>query len=184
MKNFDLSNFQSLALEAVQKAVICINAATEVVFWNHGAEAMYEIPREQALGAPLSSLYNYEWLNPTDEAQAFAALKTTKSWRGENRHITRSGKSIIVESSVSAVYQNGVEYGMMAIVRDITERKRIEQEHSVLIEQLQKKHPKVRRFREVAHNLRLDRQGEIGERVDFHRNLFKACFGRSDFARH
>lgn len=149
LKNFDLSNFQSLALEAVQDAVVCINAATEVVFWNYGAEAMYEIPRKQALGAPLSSLYDYEWLNPEDEAQAFAALKTTKSWRGENRHITRSGKSMVVESSVSAVYQNSAEYGMMAIVRDITQRKRIEQEHSVLIAQLQKSIQKSKDLEEL-----------------------------------
>jgi PAS domain S-box-containing protein len=149
MKNFDLSNFQSLALEAVQDAVVCINAATEVVFWNYGAEAMYDIPRKQAIGAPLSSLYHYEWLNPADEAQAFAALKTSKSWRGENRHITRSGKSMLVESSVSAVYQKGVEYGMMAIVRDITERKRIEQEHASLIEQLQKSIQKSKDLEEL-----------------------------------
>lgn len=138
MSHFDLINFQSLALEAIPDAVIGINASFEVVFWNRGAEKMYEIPCQQALGRPLTSLYQYEWLNPSDEAQSMASLKANQSWRGENRHITRSGKIMHVESSVSAVYQNGIEYGMMAIVHDITKPKRIEQENLALTAQLQK----------------------------------------------
>jgi transcriptional regulator with GAF, ATPase, and Fis domain len=48
-------------------------------------------------------------------------------WRGENIHVKKNGEEIYVQSSVSVLKdESGASIGMLAVMRDITERKRAE----------------------------------------------------------
>ncbi|MFI3119221.1 MAG: ATP-binding protein, partial [Methylococcaceae bacterium] len=56
-----------------------------------------------------------------------AALNQTGRWRGENVHIQRNGEILHVESSVTRLYSgNGTPSGLLAVIRDITEREQLE----------------------------------------------------------
>ena len=56
------------------------------------------------------------------------ALRQRGSWRGENVHVTHAGRELYVESSVAvSCADDGSPRGLIAVIRDITERKQIDQ---------------------------------------------------------
>jgi PAS domain-containing protein len=58
----------------------------------------------------------------------YDSLTTTGSWHGENIHFKKSGEEIYVESSVSVLKdESGTAIGLLAVVRDITQRKQTDE---------------------------------------------------------
>ncbi len=124
-------------LAQVSDAVITIDDDQRVTYINTAAERQYGVIAAEVLGRRLSEIYEYRWLHPEDETIATTALHETGCWRGENVHVTRSGKAIHVESSVSRFRaQDGIGSGLLAVIRDISARKKAEQEHMLLEAQL------------------------------------------------
>ena len=124
-------------LAQVSDAVITTDDEQRVTYINAAAERQYGVIASEVLGRRLSEIYQYRWLHPEDEAIATTALRETGYWRGENVHVTRSGKAIHVESSVSRLRAgDGIGSGLLAVIRDISARKKAEQEHMLLEAQL------------------------------------------------
>lgn len=120
-------------LAQVSDAVITIDDGQRVTYLNAAAERQYGVTASDALGRELCEIYQYRWLHPEDEAAATAALRETGCWRGENVHVKRSGEAIHVESSVSQLHAgDGIRSGRLAVIRDITERKKAEQQRALL----------------------------------------------------
>ena len=131
------NRFRGEILAQVSDAVITIDDDQRVTYLNAAAERQYGVTASEALGRRLSKMFQYRWLRPEDEALAAAALRETGRWRGENVHVKRSGEAIHVESSVSRLHVGeGMRSGTLAVIRDITERKKAEQEHALLEAQL------------------------------------------------
>jgi len=115
-------------LAQVSDVVIAVDGKQRVTFLNAAAAILYGVTSSEALGRPLAEIFNTLWTNPGDEAVAAAALHQTGHWRGENRHVKRSGETIDVESSVTRLpTENGTPAGELAVIRDITGYKRTEQ---------------------------------------------------------
>lgn len=115
-------------LAQVGDAVIAVDDDQRVTFINAAAATLYSITMSQALGHPLSEIFTTLWLTPGNEAMAASELEQTGHWRGESRHTKRSGETIDVESAVSHLQaDNGTPLGQLAVIRDITERKRAEE---------------------------------------------------------
>jgi PAS domain S-box-containing protein len=88
------------------------------------------------VGRKLGDVYQSEWLAPGDEREAQAALAEGGRWRGENVHVKRDGERIVVESSVSVLRgDDGQETGLLAVIRDVTERVQMEAERQRLLGQ-------------------------------------------------
>ena len=120
--------FQSLILGQVSDAIISIDNEGRVTYLNASAERQYEVRRSDAVGRPLSDLYTYRWLSPEDEAHATKSLERQGFWRGENLHVLRSGRVLRVDSSVTVLTnKSGTPLGLLAVIRDVTEQKRIEE---------------------------------------------------------
>jgi PAS domain S-box-containing protein len=120
--------FQVNVLDQVGDAVIAIDNQHCVVYWNQAATAQYGIEREEAIAQPLQSLYQYRWINPEDEQAAYQALASIGVWKGVNVHIKRNAKEIWVESTVSVLKdEQNNQIGLLAVIRDITERKQAEE---------------------------------------------------------
>lgn len=131
------SRFRGEILAQVSDAVITVDDEQRVTYLNAAAERQYGITVSAALGRHLHEIYRYRWLRPEDEAIATAALRERGFWRGENVHVKRSGEAIHVESSVSRLHPgDGIGSGVLAVIRDITERKKAEQGHALLEAQL------------------------------------------------
>ena len=131
------NRFRGEILAQVSDAVITIDDDQRVTYLNAAAERQYGVTASDALGRHLSEICQYRWLRPEDEANATTALRETGCWRGENVHVKRSGEAIQVESSVSRLHAgDGIGSGVLAVIRDITERKKAEQVQVLLEAQL------------------------------------------------
>jgi PAS domain S-box-containing protein len=131
------NRFRGEMLAQVGDAVISIGDDGRVTYLNAAAERQYGVTASDALGRQLSEIYEYRWLRPEDEAAAARALHDSGQWRGENLHVKRSGVAIQVESSVTRLHSaDGIPVGLVAVIRDITERKKAELERTLLEAQL------------------------------------------------
>jgi PAS domain S-box-containing protein len=114
-------------LAEVSDAVIAVDAEQLVTYMNDQAVRQYAVERDAALGRPLAEVYEYEWLTPTGEQDAYDELRRTGHWRGENVHVTPDGRRLLVEAAVSLLTQeDGSAGGMLAVIRDVGERKEAE----------------------------------------------------------
>ena len=131
------NRFRGEILAQVSDAVVVIDDDQRVIYLNAAAERQYGVTASEALGRCLPEIYECRWRRPEDEAIATTALRETGCWRGENVHVKRSGEAIHVESSVSCLHAgSGRRSGVLAVIRDITERKKAEQARASLEAQL------------------------------------------------
>jgi PAS domain S-box-containing protein len=78
----------------------------------------------------------------------------------ENRMVTKSGESMWFEWSGTPIIEEGLTY---AVAKDITERKAIQEERLLLIEQLKKSNVELKQFSYItSHNLRSPLTNMVG----------------------
>lgn len=126
LQDFDTSSnhFRSDILSKVTDAVVAIDDDRRVIYLNAAAEKQYGTTSSDALGRPISELFNTRWLHPDHETLAMQALQTEGHWLGELVHEKRSGESIHVESSVSRMIgKEGSPSGLLSVIRDVTSRR-------------------------------------------------------------
>ncbi|MFL6274699.1 MAG: ATP-binding protein [Blastocatellia bacterium] len=134
----DSNRFRGDVLAQINDAVIAVDNEQRVTYINTAAERQYGVTASAVLGCSLDKMYAYRWLRPEDEAAAYAAIEETGIWRGENIHVKRDGEAIHVESHVSRLRDSSGEIaGLLAVIRDISERKRVEQAREELLEREQ-----------------------------------------------
>jgi PAS domain S-box-containing protein len=115
--------FHAEVLDRISDAVVVINNSGVVTYWNKGAERLYGLSDEEACGRPLGEIYQYLWLKPEDEQASIQELATRGFWSGENIHVKRDGSRLYVQSSLSPIKDiHGKVIGMLAVIRDVTER--------------------------------------------------------------
>lgn len=120
---------QAQMLEQVTDAVIAVTPDHKVTYLNRAAAVRYGVSLEDARGIALDRLYRWRWRSPEDEGAAFAALERDGTWRGENMHVTHTRQEYWVESLVHTIRSaQGEPQGLVAVIRDVSERKQAEQE--------------------------------------------------------
>lgn len=116
---------------AARDAIIMTDSEGRVTYWNKAAEEMFGYASEDILGKKMHPL-----LLPASKQQAYekklALFRETGQGRAvgniiEFPAICKDGTEIPVELAVSAVRKHGQWYAL-AIVRDVTTRKKIEEE--------------------------------------------------------
>ena len=121
--------FQAVSRTA-QDAIIIIDSAAEVSYWNPAAERILGYTANEAIGKSI-----HEWLAPQRfRKKAVAGMKEfAASGRSavlgktlELAAVRKDGAEIPIELSVAAI-QQGTEWNAVAILRDVTERKRTEE---------------------------------------------------------
>lgn len=119
--------FQANILSQVKDVVIVVDNEERITYLNQAAAEKYNIEQDEVLGYKLTKLYQYKWLKPEHEREAYTSLKEKGYWNGKNIHIKKNGEEIIVESTVSVLKDDsGQNTGMLAVIRDITEQEQIE----------------------------------------------------------
>jgi PAS domain S-box-containing protein len=121
--------FQAGALSQVSDAVIAVDNERRITYWNGAAQRLYGFHAGEVLGRRLEEVNGCGWPKPEDEQAAWESLAATGTWHGENTHVTKDGKEICVDSSVSVLRDEcGRAVGLLAVIRDITERRRAERD--------------------------------------------------------
>lgn len=114
-------NFQANVLSQLYDAVIAVDNEQRITYWNGGAERLYQYSAEEVIGELVQDVTKYAWVN--------SELEKSGTWRGEVFHHKKDGTRIFIEAAISVLKNEQSEIiGLLAINRDITARKQIEQE--------------------------------------------------------
>jgi PAS domain S-box-containing protein len=133
----EMAAFLALIVESSDDAIISKDLTGVITSWNRGAEDLYGYSAAEAVGKPISII-----IPPEREEEMTEILERIK--RGERiEHfetirLTRNGERVDISLSVSPVRDSlGRIIGASKIARNITERKRGEEERDRLLEQEQ-----------------------------------------------
>ncbi len=129
--------FQASVLSQVDDAVIALDDAKRITYLNAAAARIYGVNQPDMIGRHISELFTQQWLRPSDEANAAAELRARGRWEGLSLHVKPSGDRIYVESAMSTLRDDrGRHAGVLAVVRDVSDRIRWEQRQSLMMAEL------------------------------------------------
>ena len=118
---------QAALLRHAHDAIWITDLKGNISFWNRGAEELYGWRPEQAVGANVNTLMKPEF--PIPLVEIVALVVDRGQWEGEITHRTRSGRTVIVASRWTLQRADKTTPGkILEINRDITDRKRAEEE--------------------------------------------------------
>jgi PAS domain S-box-containing protein len=143
-------------LSQMEDAVLALDAEDHLIFMNAAAERQYGRPASEALGRARSALYRESWANPGDEVASRAALEASGTFRAQTLHVRHDGSSLHVESTVSRLRDaGGAPIGTLWVLRDVSERVRVESARRVAEEALREADRRKDEFlATLAHELR------------------------------
>jgi PAS domain S-box-containing protein len=122
------NRFRGEILAQVWDVVIAVDLEDRITFLNAGAEQHYRVRACDMLGCKLDVIVTRHWASPQLEAEAWAALHKHGEWRGEYLERMPDGRDMYVDSSITALHDShGESIGFIAVIRDITERRRLEE---------------------------------------------------------
>jgi PAS domain S-box-containing protein len=114
---------QAALLDLARDAIIIRDMQGRILYWNHGAEAMYGWLSQEAMGHTVSELLRTESSGAREQIES--ELLRDGHWEGEAVHFQRNGTRLIVASHW-ALQRNadGEPVRILTINNDITARKR------------------------------------------------------------
>jgi len=120
--------FQANLLANISDVVYTTDEQLHITFWNHAAEKTFGWKEEEVLGKNFVEVTGWK-----SDAESRAGLARNMlnggSVTAEIEHTTKSGKPIIFDSNVMVLRDaGGVVVGFVGVNRDVTERKRVEQD--------------------------------------------------------
>src|SRR5207248_1868331 len=115
-------------LDLAPDAILVREVGTgRIMFWNHGAEALYGWSRDEVLDLPAHVLLQTETPRPLPEIEA--SVFRDGHWEGELANTRRDGTRLIVSSRWAAQWDaDNHPLACLVINTDITVRKEMEAE--------------------------------------------------------
>ena len=125
----EVLQYQAYLLENVSDAIISFDMAEyRIVSWNQAAEALYGWRADEVMGKPTGKVIRAEYPHNL-EGEALDQFLEKGVWEGQVIHRRKDGTAIDILITVSQIKDNdGNPVGAVAVNRDITERKRAEEE--------------------------------------------------------
>jgi PAS domain S-box-containing protein len=117
-------------LEGTSDAVILLDKDHVIRFWNQGAETMFQYPRDDVIGEPAGFILPQD-LRERDELGEIQELLAQGGSLNNfvTRRVRRDGTELWVSLTRSLLHDSaGATIGSTAVIRDITEQKRVETE--------------------------------------------------------
>jgi PAS domain S-box-containing protein len=126
---------QATVLNLAHDAIIVRDLNYKITFWNRGAEETYGWTAGQAQGQDIRDIIPTRF--PTGCHDIEAMLQKQEGWEGELQHTTRDGRKLVMDSRWSLLLDEQKKpWAILQINRDITARKRAEEEMRSLGERL------------------------------------------------
>lgn len=97
-----------------------------IQFWSKGAAQLYGHESSEVLGIAPRDLFKTGFGGPWPQMEA--ELRERGLWEGELRRVTKAGHDVIVSARLQLVSGSGTGLAILETDRDITERRRLEQE--------------------------------------------------------
>ncbi len=119
-----------LLIESAQDAIICINEEGTIYIWNKLAEKIFGYAKNEVIGQAVTTIIPEKY-KPLHQNGIKRFLKTRKAKiigkSMEVRGRTKAGTEIPIELSLSFYKTESDKYFFIGILRDLSERKRIEE---------------------------------------------------------
>ncbi len=150
-------------VEASHYAIITVDLEGRVLTWNKGAGATFGYPAEEVIEKPIGMLVPPERAGEAGEMVA-KALRNGAPLEYETRRVRKDGSRIDVAISLAPIVgADGRPFALSAIVSDITERKRV-QEQLFLARDAALESARVKSVftANMSHELRTPLNGVIG----------------------
>jgi len=123
----------------VSDAIISVDKNYKIITWNKGAETIYGFAEEEVIGKCIfnllakPNLFSYQ-------KEVENALQENGYWSGEATHYHKNDMPIWTLISVSVLKdENNIISGFVVVVKDITQRKNLEDELKKLNEELEQR---------------------------------------------
>jgi PAS domain S-box-containing protein len=118
---------QAELLDKSQDAILVRDMDDRVVYWNKSAERLYGWEAAEVLGKKVTEIF-FDQV-PAEFGQAQRVLLETGEFRGEFNHITRDGRTLIVDCRWTLVRDaEGRPVQKLIINTDVTEKNRLQAE--------------------------------------------------------
>lgn len=117
---------QAELLHLSHDAIFVWNAASGVEFWSHGAAQLYGYEPDEVHGRSPQALFRQNF--PTPWKQIETELQDRGLWEGELHRQNKTGREVFVSCRLQRVSTAGAAAVILETDRDITERRRLEQE--------------------------------------------------------
>ena len=112
---------QAALIDQARDAIIVQNLQDRIAFWSRGAELMYGWTADEVKGKRADEIL---YMPPRDFEQARRELSRRGEFVGEFRHVTKSGKGILVQTHWSTVHDDrGRVESVLIINTDVTEKR-------------------------------------------------------------
>lgn len=112
-------------LEMARDAIVVRNCDDSIIYWNRGAETLYEYSRDEAIGKNCHVLLKTEFPIPMDEIRSIIDEKL--HWEGELVQTSKNGRQIVVLSQWAMDTDELNSYRYLETNTDITQRVKTEQ---------------------------------------------------------
>lgn len=117
---------QASLLDKAQDAILVRDLQNRVIYWNEGASRLYGWTAKEAVGRPIMDLL---YRGPGQLQAATQNVMAHGEWSGELQHLTKEGKTVVVESRWTLVRDDaGIPRGIFSINTDVTEKRKLEQQ--------------------------------------------------------
>lgn len=138
-------------IRSAMEAIITVDQTQHIVIFNPMAEKLFGCSAADALGVPLDRFIPERYRHAHREhVERFGVTGVSERQMGKQRRLYAlhaNGREFPIEASISQVYDGGAKlYTVM--LRDITERVRVEDELRVSREELQRLSENIQRMRE------------------------------------
>ena len=128
-KNEDILRYQARLLDGVSDAITSLDMNRSIVSWNKACEELYGFTTGEVMGKRIPELVTFEFPDTNNE-EVFKQVFNTGQWKGEfNFAHPKTKTQIYLLSSINLLKnKEGKIIGFILTSRDITDRKRAEEE--------------------------------------------------------
>ena len=126
-------NFRLLTTGIKDYAIFMLDAAGNVASWNRGAEQIKGYRKEEIIGKSFGIFYTADDINKGEHTKHLAAAREKGQDESEGLRVRKDGSTFWANVVLSALKDDNDEiYGYAKITRDITDRKKAQQELELL----------------------------------------------------
>lgn len=120
--------FRRLVGSIIDYGIFVLDVSGNVVTWNPAAERMYGYTASAIVGRHFSTFYGAADIARGHPGHELETALTEGRYEEEGMRVRSNGSQFLASVVITPIYDNGVHVGFAKVTRDITERRRLEDE--------------------------------------------------------